>query len=573
MDSFYHRTRIILLTLVLGLAGCSRPAQGAHPARMPVLFSITQDVGFGNEVFVSGAHRDLTSGGIAPFGVKLRWSSGNVWSGSIAIEAGAQVSYRFYSRSGNTTTYCSGTSTALGSEQTLTVPTAPGPPYSGKLIRYISPWSSANLLFRDLTTGGAWTQVPMVRIGQGRNASENLFEVGSVALPGSEIEFVFNDGNNQYDNAPAPPQNTAQNSAPAIPVPYQSLTPPYNYRTSMDVFIVQDGQVFNYMPPATVSAPTVTDRFVNSTVSGVPGRTVHIYLPRGYTQNTTKRYPVAYFHDGQNVFFPNGAFGCWDADRIATYETSQGRMREAILVAVDNGNGYGSDRMVEYIPPGDQLSGNPAGIADKYLQFLRDNVLPTLDYNYRTLNQPGQAARPGEDIAVGSSLGGLVSAYIGTTGSGVFGKIGVFSPAFWAAPNFVSGALASAPKLPLRIYMDIGTSENSASQTDSGVYWSGALRVYNNWLADGYAVNSELLFYPDCGGIHNESAWSRRLPVFYRFMLSPWDEPNTIALTKYLPQLQIFNPNPAAGTVRLRFLAPLGVPFALWRSPDLSSWA
>ena len=50
--------------------------------------------------------------------------------------------------------------------------------------------------------------------------------------------------------------------------------------------------------------------------------------------------------------------------------------------------------MIEYIPPGDQLSGQPPGTADKYVQFLRDNVLPTLDFNYRTLNQPGQAAQP-----------------------------------------------------------------------------------------------------------------------------------------------------------------------------------
>jgi predicted alpha/beta superfamily hydrolase len=429
-----------------------------------------------------------------------------------------------------------------------------------------------NLLYRDLTLGGVWTQVPMVRIGQGRTAAENLFEVEGIALPGSEIELVFNDTNARYDNAPAPPQNTAQNAAPAIPYPYQGLTAPYNYRTKLDVFVVQDGQIYNYMPPATVSAPTLVDRFVNSTVAGIPGRNIHIYLPRGYTQNTSKRYPVAYFHDGQNVFFPNGAFGCWDADRIATYETSMGRMRETIIVAVDNADNYGSTRQVEYIPPTDQISARPVGIADKYLQFLRDNVLPTLDYNYRTLNQPGQSARPAENVVVGSSLGGLVSAYIGTTGSSTFGKIGVVSPAFWAAPNFMSGAFVTAPKLPLRIYMDMGTNESSGLQSSSNIYWSAALSAYNQWLGDGYAVNSEMLFYPDCGGIHNESNWSRRLPAFYSFILNPWDEPNSIALAKFPPQPQILNPNPTAGTARIRFLAPLGVRFTLSRSSNLSSW-
>ena len=66
--------------------------------------------------------------------------------------------------------------------------------------------------------------------------------------------------------------------------------------------------MFSYHPPATVSAPTIVTHFVDSTANNIPGRNVHIYLPRAYTQNTTRRYPVLYFHDGQNVFDPGGPF-------------------------------------------------------------------------------------------------------------------------------------------------------------------------------------------------------------------------------------------------------------------------
>ena len=155
--------------------------------------------------------------------------------------------------------------------------------------------------------------------------------------------------------------------------------------------------------------------------------------------------------------------------------------------------------------------------------------------------------------------------------SDTFGKIGIFSPAFWAAPNFVNGSLTTTPKLPLRLYMDIGTNENSASQTDSAVYWNGALAIYNRWLGLGYAVNRDQLFYPERGAIHNESAWSRRLPVFYRFILNPWDEPNPLALAKFPPQLtlQIQSPN----TSHLEFLAPLAIRFGVEKSSDLQSWS
>ncbi|MEY2486725.1 MAG: hypothetical protein QOH39_2373 [Verrucomicrobiota bacterium] len=544
-----------------------------NPARSPVQFSITQDVGSGNEVFVSGAHRDLTSGGIQPLGVKLHWSTGNVWSGTIAIEAGAQITYTYVSHPFSTSGFCSGSnSTALGPPINLTVPSAAAPPYSGKFIRYFSSWSSANVLFHDITQNGSWTQVAMHRVGQGRTTGESIFEVAAVGSSADEIEFVFNDDSGHYDNAPAPPQNSPQGAAPAIPTPYQSLAPPYNYRTSLDVFTVQDGQLYNYNPASAVSGPGITTRFVNSTVSGIPGRNIHIYLPRGYAENTSRRYPVVYFHDGQNVFFPGGTFGTWDADRIATYETSQGRMRESILVAIDNGNGYGSDRMIEYIPPGDQLSGQPPGTADKYVQFLRDNVLPTLDYNYRTLNQPGQPVHPAANITAGSSLGGLLTAYMGMTNSNVFGQIGVFSPAFWAGPNFINNTLNPAPKLPLSIYMDIGSSESSSSQSSSDTYWFGAFAVYNTWLGDGYAVNSEVLMYPKCGAVHNEAAWSTRLPAFYQFVLNLWSEPNKLALEKFPPRVELLNCDPVGGSVQLHFLAPLGIPFTLNRSSDLMAW-
>jgi len=561
-----------LTLLIAGLAVFEFPggASAGHPDRVTVPFAIAVDVGFGNETFVTGTHRDLVSGGVQPFGVKLAWSPGNVWSGNVAIEAGSVLTYQFQRHAGDSVGYCSGAAVTLGSAQNLTVPAAAGPPYAGKRIRYVSPWLAANVLFRDITLNGSWTNRLMTRIGPGRVASENLHEAAALAPPGSEIEFVFHNGSGAFDNAPAPPQDTPQGNAPAIPAPYQSLTAPYNYRTNLDVFVVQDGQVFNYPPPATVSAPSVSTVFVNSTVAGIPGRNVRILLPRGYVQNPWKRYPVAYFHDGQNVFFPGGAFGSWDADRIARHETSQGRMREAILVAVDNANDYGSDRRREYVPPTDQLVGN--GTADKYLQFLKDNVLSTLDYNYRTLNVPGQPVRPDGNLAVGSSLGGLVSTYIGAVGSDVFGKIGVFSPAFWAGPNFRSTMLGLAGKLPLRIYMDIGSAESSGSQSSSAIYWNDAFAVYNLWLADGYAVNSELLFHPECLALHNEAAWSRRLPRFFAFALSPWDEPNRLALAIHPPQPVLHSVDPAGGSAHCTFLAPLGVQFRLWRSPNLAGW-
>ena len=78
--------------------------------------------------------------------------------------------------------------------------------------------------------------------------------------------------------------------------------------------------------------------------------------------------------------------------------------------------------------------------------------------------------------------------------------------------------------------------------------------------------------YPKCGAVHNEAAWSGRLPAFYQFALSLWGEPNTLALQKFPPRLEILNADPVNGTAHLHFLAPLGIAFSLNRSGDLMTW-
>ena len=78
--------------------------------------------------------------------------------------------------------------------------------------------------------------------------------------------------------------------------------------------------------------------------------------------------------------------------------------------------------------------------------------------------------------------------------------------------------------------------------------------------------------WPQCGAMHNEHYWSGRLPTFFQFVLSLWNEPNYLALEKFPPKLDLLGVNPVNGTAHLHYLAPLGIPFVLSRSADLVSW-
>ncbi|MFM8720503.1 MAG: alpha/beta hydrolase-fold protein [Chthoniobacterales bacterium] len=93
--------------------------------------------------------------------------------------------------------------------------------------------------------------------------------------------------------------------------------------------------------------------FIESGDEAIPSRAVRVWLPPGYNEGST-RYPVIYFHDGQNVFRPGGPFGCWFSEDAAAEEMKAGRMREAIMVAIPNNEAdMGKARITEYQPPTD----------------------------------------------------------------------------------------------------------------------------------------------------------------------------------------------------------------------------
>lgn len=526
-----------------------------------VEFSITADVGFGNEVCVTGPH-PLLGGNDPRLAPKLAWNSGNVWRGTVALPAGAEITHRFIKRNFSASTWGNSTNAeAISGNFSVRVPGHVAPPWNGKTILVHLPAQQANIHFRDLTNGGNWTTTPMTRLGQGRSVNESLFRVDGLAPSGVELEFVFNNNANTWFNAPAP---VVQGSTP---LPYQGLTGPYNFRTRLDVFFVQDQQVFNYRPPADAWSANDLSWDVGSTSPGAPGRPIRIYLPRGYQQNLWKRYPVLYFHDGQNVPFPGGPFGSWDAESIAHYEISQGRMRECIIVSIPNGNEYGSNRLNEYLPDGDTI-GNYAnatytGRASAYAKFLLDNIVPTLDFNFRTL---GDAANT---LTAGSSMGGLVSDYLGNTHPDRFGTVGIFSPAYWAADNYMANRTIS-PKKP-RVFLSMGTAESSTGESSSNVYWSDAVKSYNSYIAAGHAANRDILFAGVPGGLHNEAAWSRLLPTFYAFALDPRLEANPLLLEFYPPRLSI-RVAPSGSGLELQQLRYLGFRDRLLESTNLINW-
>ena len=251
-------------------------------------------------------------------------------------------------------------------------------------------------------------------------------------------------------------------------------------------------------------------KYLGSPIKKFPGRMIRVWLPPGY-EGGKERYPVVYCHDGQNIFDPGGPFGSWSADKIAEEEMRSGRVRPVILVGIDNT----PDRVREYLPPQDKVpKGRPAegqpGRADLYARYVLETVKPHIDRHYRTW--PGRETT----LALGSSMGGVVSHYLLESYGDSFGATGVFSPAYWASPQFFSEALRK-PQPKGRIYLDMGTREGRS-------YWPDVIRMYQHWVHRGAVIWGDLWFQPGIRAEHNERAWRERLPAALRFLLPPEQE-------------------------------------------------
>jgi predicted alpha/beta superfamily hydrolase len=234
-------------------------------------------------------------------------------------------------------------------------------------------------------------------------------------------------------------------------------------------------------------------------------RRVWIYLPNDYGTAPSKRYPVLYLHDGQNVFDNCTSFsGEWGVDETLSQLQQQGvDATGAIVVAVDNG---GADRLNEYSPWNNSRYGGGQG--DQYVDFLVQTLKPYIDQNYRTLT-----GREYTGIA-GSSMGGLISTYAALKYPQVFSKVGVFSPAFWFAEKPLFQYLRQHPANPAsRFYFVSGSTE---SQTMVPL-----MQAMRDSLAKGGVPMANLSFNVKTDGQHAEWFWKREFSAAYQWLMQP----------------------------------------------------
>lgn len=179
-------------------------------------------------------------------------------------------------------------------------------------------------------------------------------------------------------------------------------------------------------------------------------RNIMIGLPDGYEKNT-KKYPVFYLLDGQWCF----SFTKQMIDWVS--RTRYGMMPEMILVSLNTG---GENRTRDLTPTQDK-NNKTGGGADKLYQFIREELIPFVDKNYRTYNYR---------VLGGTSFGGVFVMNAFHRDPQFFNGYISLSPSMWWDNNILldrtKELLIKNPDISNRLYLSLA-NEGKGMGVDS----------------------------------------------------------------------------------------------------------
>ncbi len=235
-------------------------------------------------------------------------------------------------------------------------------------------------------------------------------------------------------------------------------------------------------------------------------RDLIVYLPPGYNPHAERAYPVLYLHDGQNLFDGRTSFipgRTWELREQADAAIEAGEVEPLVIVGIYN---TGGRRLAEYTHERNWQMGG--GEADSYSLLVTRELMPWIAGRYRV-----RTDREGTGMG-GSSLGGLVTLYMGLRHAEKFGRLALLSPSVWWNHKSILGYLNErAPEIweRPRIWLDVGDREGNRTLHD-------AEHLARRLKANGWRPDENLHFERIHGGSHDEASWSRRAQPMLRFL-------------------------------------------------------
>lgn len=239
---------------------------------------------------------------------------------------------------------------------------------------------------------------------------------------------------------------------------------------------------------------------------------VRVALPDNLS--TDNSIPLLLTHDAQNIFdiwhgeetktfllpkldkmFAEG-FPPFALIGVDTWETGTGYQEK--LERFTDFSPWKSSCLFQYLPSWpDNIIQEVGGRGDIYADYLINTILPFVEKEYSI----GGCSRL-RGIA-GSSMGAMISLYIGTKYNELFSYFGFLSPALWCFKQEYINYLQTIPSFKIndKIYIEIGRKESSDPQYTqfNQEYLEGAYTIFD--LLKNKAPN--LVFAIDENGEHD----------------------------------------------------------------------
>lgn len=245
---------------------------------------------------------------------------------------------------------------------------------------------------------------------------------------------------------------------------------------------------------------------------GILQRPLFVYLPHSYYSTPSKRYPVLYALDGQNLFSTNDGlpFGGWYLDQKLDDWWSNEVLPEFILVAIPNS---------DYLCIGNRQKEYTArdffALEDEpFVQYLLQVIKPKIDDNYRTLSDSSHT------YILGASLGGLLAFLLQLSFPDTFSCAVCISPAFWFIDSKNESAFTAFKKRnhsKCKLYIDSGDGEGDNKEL---------IREMSELFKESEKEDEKLnlmYYYDQCKDkvslnvTHAENVWRDRIIIGLKF--------------------------------------------------------
>lgn len=230
-------------------------------------------------------------------------------------------------------------------------------------------------------------------------------------------------------------------------------------------------------------------------------KTIHIYVPPEYDKDTTSRYPVMYFMDGESSFNDlefNGPE--WQIDEVIDQASVDGK-QTAIVVGINQHE----DRDAEYTPWVNE--DNPEAHGEQFSHWVANDLKLWVDTNYRTKTDASSTT------IGGISRSGMMAYYMMMAHPDIFGNAVIQSPAMWVDYDRLMALEHEDTQLKdKKIFISVGANEGN-------VMVPHAKDIYEKFKAQGLgddALKFELI--PDEG--HWHVTWRKSFAKAYPWVMN-----------------------------------------------------